>query len=82
MSNQKQDVDAEPIDKMEQLRREIAEALKEWENANRYFDHAVGKDQVDYAIYAIISAEKRYEMLLRAAKQIQGTWPAWRGALE
>lgn len=67
---------------MEQLRIEIKEALRDWENANRFFDYAIGKDQVDYAIYAIISAEKRYEMLLRTAKDMKGSWPAWRGVAE
>ncbi len=65
--------------RMEQLSQEITEAHQEWENANRFFNYAVGKDQVDYAIYAMISAEKRYEMLLRTAKQIKGTWPVWKG---
>jgi hypothetical protein len=63
----------------ERLRKEITEALKEWENASRYFQYAEGSDQVDYAIYAIISAEKRYEMLLRKAKQLNGKWAAWGG---
>ncbi|MCA0758297.1 YaaL family protein [Paenibacillus sp. N4] len=64
---------------MERLRQEIAEAHREWENANRYFNYAVGKDQIDYAIYNIISAEKKYEMLLREAKQLSGDWQAWEG---
>ena len=46
-------------------------AKKEWDNAGRHFEYAVGKDHVDYAIFAIEAAEKRYEMLLRKAKQLQ-----------
>ncbi len=70
----------EPIkDRMKRLRREIAEAQREWENASRFFQYAEGSDQVDYAIYAIISAEKRYEMLLRKAKQLDAHWSAWGG---
>ncbi|MHA7967568.1 DUF2508 domain-containing protein [Paenibacillus sp. CAU 1782] len=57
------------------LKGEIIETLREWENANRFFDCALGKDQVDYAIHAIITAEKRYAMLLAKAKRLQGPWP-------
>lgn len=64
------------------LCKEIEEAKREWQNANRFFDYAVGQDQVDYAIYALISAEKRYEMLLRAAKQKNQKWPEWRRGFE
>ncbi|CAM4394537.1 YaaL family protein [Paenibacillus alkaliterrae] len=77
MTDQKQKTDIEKEERMDRLRKEIIEAHQEWENANRYFNYAIGKDQVDYAIYTIISAEKRYEMLLRAAKQIKGNWRAW-----
>jgi len=79
MANQKLKTDVEQEERMERMRLEILEAHRDWENANRYFNYAVGKDQVDYAIFAIISAEKRYEMLLRAAKKIKGSWPAWKG---
>ncbi|MFF2094204.1 DUF2508 domain-containing protein [Paenibacillus sp. NPDC058174] len=66
----------------EHLRLEIAEAHREWVNANRFFDVAEGKDQIDYAIYSIITAEKRYEMLLRVAKRTCRVWPEWKGALQ
>ncbi|MGO4111475.1 DUF2508 family protein [Paenibacillus sp. YAF4_2] len=66
----------------EHLRAEIAEAHNEWVNANRFFNVAVGQDQIDYAIYALITAEKRYEMLIRIAKRTCSVWPAWRGALQ
>jgi|GEM_PF-1543842 hypothetical protein len=66
----------------EHLRAEIEEARKEWVNATRFFDVAVGEDQIDYAIYALITAEKRYEMLIRIAKRTCSAWPEWRGALQ
>lgn len=59
------------------LRDEIKEALREWESARRYFEYALGHEQVDYAIHAIITAEKRYAMLLMKAKKISGPWPQW-----
>ncbi|WP_235561000.1 DUF2508 family protein [Bacillus sp. FJAT-28004] len=67
------------VNQMDDIRAEIVEAHREWENANRFFDYAVGKDQIDYAIYCMITAEKRYEMLLRLAKRTSNNWPAWRG---
>ncbi|MBD2845608.1 DUF2508 family protein [Paenibacillus sp. IB182496] len=53
---------------LEPLLDELEEARRDWKNAHRHFEHAVGKDQIDYAIFAIEAAEKRYEMLLRRAK--------------
>ncbi|MDQ8737582.1 DUF2508 family protein [Paenibacillus sp. LHD-38] len=64
---------------MDNIRMEIADAHRDWENANRFFNTAVGKDQIDYAIYYLITAEKRYEMLLRMAKRTSDNWPAWGG---
>lgn len=52
------------------LLEEIQTALLEWENAQRRLDYVVEKDQIDYTIYMIEAAEKRYEMLLRNAKQL------------
>lgn len=69
-------------DKMTSLRMEIAEAHQQWENANRFFHYALGNDQIDFAVHAIITAEKRYEMLLRSAKQMNVKWPSWRGVFE
>lgn len=59
------------------LYEEILTAKREWDNAVRHFEYALGKDQVDYAIFAIEAAEKRYEMLLRKAKALQIKWPKW-----
>ncbi len=56
------------------LAGEIREAHRDWVNAHRHFEYAQGKDQVDYAIFAIEAAEKRYEMLLRHAKSLKVDW--------
>lgn len=53
----------------QQLMEEVRVALQEWKNAHRQFDYAQERDEIDYAIYALEAAEKRYEMLLRKAKQ-------------
>jgi hypothetical protein len=51
------------------LVQEIAIARIEWSAAQERLDWAIGKDHVDYSIFALEAAEKRYEMLLRLAKQ-------------
>lgn len=62
-------------DEKERLMDEIQEALQQWESAERFFNYAMGHEQVDYAIHAIITAEKRYGMLLGKAKRMNGQWP-------
>ncbi|REK54680.1 MAG: DUF2508 domain-containing protein [Thermobacillus sp.] len=56
------------------LIRDIREAHRDWINAHRHFEYASGFDQIDYAIYAIEAAEKRYELLLRQAKNLNVHW--------
>jgi sugar/nucleoside kinase (ribokinase family) len=51
------------------LFEEVGIARKEWSEAQLRLDWAIGKDHIDYSIYALEAAEKRYEMLLRLAKQ-------------
>jgi hypothetical protein len=51
------------------LFHDIKQAHKEWVLAQIQLDWALEKDQIDYAVYALEAAEKRYEMLLRLAKQ-------------
>ncbi|MFB6365608.1 DUF2508 family protein [Paenibacillus elgii] len=50
------------------LVEEIRKAHVEWEVAQRRFDYVVEKEQIDYAIFALEAAEKRFEMLLKQAK--------------
>lgn len=52
------------------LLEEIRVAVVEWQHAQQRLDYMVEKDQIDYAIYALEAAEKRYEMLLRSAKKM------------
>lgn len=73
----KAEVKKESQAELHQLFAEIQAAKQEWDNAVRYFEYAMGKDQIDYAIFAIEAAEKRYEMLLRKAKSMQVAWPKW-----
>lgn len=54
----------------EQLERELWKAHREWELAQKRFDHALGDDEVDYAVFLLEAAEKRYDMLLRKLKSV------------
>ncbi|WP_168123098.1 DUF2508 family protein [Paenibacillus sp. HB172176] len=69
---------ADDLQAKESLMSEIRDALLQRESARRYFDCVKEFDQIDYAIYAIIAAEKRYAMLLGKAKKMVGEWPEWR----
>lgn len=53
------------------MHQEIRKAHTEWLTAHQRLEWVVEKDQIDYAIYALEAAEKRYEMLLRQAKLMQ-----------
>lgn len=61
----------EPVfqDKMN-MHMEVRRAHTDWLAAHQKLNWAMERDQIDYAIYALEAAEKRYEMLLRQAKQL------------
>jgi len=50
---------------------DIRRAEQEWKNAEWRFQHALGEDHVDYAIFCLEAAEKKLGMLLKQAK---GQW--------
>lgn len=54
-----------------QIVRELRQAHQEWTIAQHKIDYALEKEQIDYAIYSLETAEKRYEMLLKQAKRLQ-----------
>lgn len=51
------------------LIEELRKACEDWRIASKRIDYAVEHDQIDYAIYMLEAAEKRYDMLLRQAKK-------------
>lgn len=53
-----------------QLLQEIRQAHMEWVTAQRRFDYVLEKEQIDYAVYALEAAEKRFEMLIKQAKNM------------
>ncbi len=69
-------VHAEQIE-ADRLAEEIWNAHGIWLQAQRRFEFAVEHDEIDYAIYMLEAAEKRYDMLIRRAKaagQVHGEW--------
>ncbi len=57
----------------EALLRELRIAHREWACAQHRLDHVLGDDEIDYAIFALETAEKRYGMLLKQAKAMKAT---------
>ena len=54
----------------QELLKEIHNAQSAWQHALQRLDYAVSHDEIDYAIFALEAAEKRYEMLLKTAKRL------------
>ncbi|NBI30604.1 DUF2508 family protein [Chengkuizengella marina] len=55
------------------INEEVEKAKNDWIAAGEKFNYAVDKDEIDFAIFSWEAAEKRYEMLLRQAKELQIT---------
>ena len=60
----------EAAEERRQLLEDVRRAHLEWTMAQWRFHDALGYDQVDYAIYSLEAAEKKYGMLLRKAKTL------------
>jgi|GEM_PF-2170414 len=52
----------------EELLKEIKNAKREWENALRRFNYVSDPEVVDYIVFYIIAAERRYMFLLSSYK--------------
>ncbi|MGI6558199.1 MAG: YaaL family protein [Limnochordia bacterium] len=50
----------------------VREAHQEWVGARNFFDNVTDPALVDYAIYAMQAAEKRYMYLLKRARDRDG----------
>ena len=59
----------EQVEISDELVSEIWKAHQDWVVAQQKLDYARSHDQIDYAVYIIEAAEKRYDMLLRQAKE-------------
>jgi hypothetical protein len=51
-----------------ELLAQVRQAQLEWVCAHERLNYAMENDQIDYAVYAMEAAEKRYTMLLKQAK--------------
>jgi hypothetical protein len=49
---------------------EVRNAQMEWERAYLMFDEALGQDQIDYAIFILEAAERKYQIHLKHAKSL------------
>ncbi len=56
------------VDDKKDLYASLENAKKEWEEAKNIFENVSEPDLVDYAIYNIEAAEKKYVYLLRKIK--------------
>lgn len=54
----------------EQIFSDIQKAKAEWERAVRQFEEAQGQDEIDYAIYVLEAAERKYQIHLKRAKRV------------
>lgn len=50
-------------------KREIEKALMQWKNAKTFFENATDPTLVDYAVYEMEAARKRYIYLLQTIRQ-------------
>lgn len=53
----------------EQIYADVQLAKQEWERAMRQFEAAQGEDEIDYAIYVLEAAERKYQIHLKRAKR-------------
>src|SRR5690606_21181801 len=56
-----------------ELLQELTIAHQDWVCAQHRLDNVLGEDEIDYAIFALETAEKRYGMLLKQAKAMKVT---------
>ncbi|MGO4532941.1 DUF2508 family protein [Paenibacillus sp. 2TAF8] len=56
----------------EQIYVDVQKAKQEWERAMRQFEDALGEDEIDYAIYVLEAAERKYQIHLKRAKRLTG----------
>ena len=61
--------DADSIDDDNPLVLELKKAKLEWDNACNYFNQIIDADLIDYAIFEMEAAERKYIHLLKIIKQ-------------
>lgn len=51
---------------------EVKQAYADWQAAENYFDNVADPDLIDFAIYDIEAAKKKYAYMLKKAKELHG----------
>lgn len=69
-TNREQMITAEEQERMWSVFMDVRKSQMEWERAYLMFQEAMGQDQIDYAIYMLEAAERKYQMNLKQAKQL------------
>lgn len=69
-NGQEKIITAEEQEKMWSVFMDVRKSQMEWERAHLLFQEAVGQDQIDYAIYMLEAAERKYQINLKQAKQL------------
>lgn len=62
--------DVQTTEQYEEAVAECQQALRDWRSAQRKLDWALEADEIDYAIYSLIAAEKHYASALKETKRI------------
>lgn len=53
------------------MREDVAKALRAWQDAVRYFENVKDPELVDFAIYEMEAARRKYMFLLKRAGIVQ-----------
>lgn len=69
-SNQEKVISADEQERLWSVFMDVRKSQMEWERAHMMFQEATGQDQIDYAIYMLEAAERKYQMNLKQAKQL------------
>lgn len=69
-SNQEKIITANEQDKLWSVFMDVRKSQMEWERAHMMFQEAMGQDQIDYAIYMLEAAERKYQINLKQAKEL------------
>ncbi|WP_106769460.1 DUF2508 family protein [Paenibacillus faecalis] len=70
-ADQEPAITAEDQEKMWNVFLDVQKSQMEWERAHLMFQEAIGQDQIDYAIYVLEAAERKYQMNLKQAKELK-----------
>lgn len=49
---------------------QVQRALEQWKDAQNYFENVTDPDLVDYAIFGLETARRRYQFMLKRAREM------------